>query len=195
MDGVLCDLDDRARLAYLSSLSGKGVEDIRGAIWDSGFESLSDCGQLSALEYLQGFGERIGYPLSKAEWANYRKAGTIPLQSSLSIATEVGKQMKTAVLTNNGHLLKDLLAIVFPELTAIFGHHFYVSAEFSTQKPDEQIFRATCDRIGSRPSATLMIDDRPENIQGAARAGLQTLHLPDPRDLQRLLAELNLIAL
>ena len=60
MDGVLCELRDAARLDYLSRLCGKAPEAIKSEVWDSGFEDRSDSGELSADQYLEGFGARIG---------------------------------------------------------------------------------------------------------------------------------------
>ncbi len=173
MDGVLCHLDDPARIGYLSRISGRPASQIMNAIWESGFEDLSDSGQLSADEYLKGFGERIGYPLSKAEWTEYRKSGTTPIPESLRLVMELKDRVQLAVLTNNGLMLQETMPVVFPELSRVFGPHVYVSAQFSTRKPDPNIYLRVCDALSVSPSETLMVDDRADNIEGAVQAGLQ----------------------
>jgi glucose-1-phosphatase len=67
MDGVLCRYRIERRLARLASWSGQSAEAIHAAIWGSGFEDEAERGGLSADEYLRGFGERLGYPLSVAQ--------------------------------------------------------------------------------------------------------------------------------
>ena len=66
MDGVLCRYRIERRLARLASWSGQSAEAIHAAIWGSGFEDEAERGGLSADEYLRGFGERLGYPISAA---------------------------------------------------------------------------------------------------------------------------------
>ena len=70
MDGVLCDYRIERRLALLASWSGRSPDAIHAAIWRSGFEDDSERGVISADDYLKGFGERMGYPLSAAQWVH-----------------------------------------------------------------------------------------------------------------------------
>jgi HAD superfamily hydrolase (TIGR01509 family) len=192
MDGVLCELDHPARLAHLACLSGLSPEEIHAVIWDSGFEDLSDGGELSSAEYLAGFGERIGYALSESQWIACRKAGTIPMPECLRIAG--GLREKLALLTNNGHLLKQTMSHVFPALPSLFGANIFVSAEFRARKPDPQIFLRVCEAINSDPANTLMVDDREENVLGARSAGLQAHLFTTPEELRYALCQLGLHA-
>lgn len=64
MDNVLCDYDTAKRVAWLAKVAGTTSESVHKAIWDSGFELLGDSCTLDAADYLRGFGDRIGYPLS-----------------------------------------------------------------------------------------------------------------------------------
>ena len=47
-----------------------------------------------------------------------------------------------------------------------------ISHEVHLLKPDVAIFNAFCQRFGVKPNECLFIDDKPENIAGAERAGL-----------------------
>jgi len=73
MDNVLCNYDRGQRVACLAELAGSTSEFVHNAIWDSGFEALGDSGALDAGDYLRGFGERMGYPLSLDEWVEARR--------------------------------------------------------------------------------------------------------------------------
>ena len=44
-----------------------------------------------------------------------------------------------------------------------------------TAKPGRKIYDLTLDRLGIPANQTLFIDDKPENIEGAKQAGLQTI--------------------
>ena len=51
-----------------------------------------------------------------------------------------------------------------------------VSCEVGVAKPDPEIFRICLSRLGVLPEQALFVDDRADNIEGAARLGIGTLH-------------------
>jgi len=51
-----------------------------------------------------------------------------------------------------------------------------VSCEVGVAKPDPVIFQLCLTRLGVEPAQVLFVDDRIENLEGAARLGLQTCH-------------------
>jgi putative hydrolase of the HAD superfamily len=63
-----------------------------------------------------------------------------------------------------------------------------ISCEVGLSKPDPQIYRHCLDRLGLEPPQVLFVDDRADNIEGAARIGLRTLHFEGPDVLDRLRA-------
>ena len=173
MDGVLCHLDDDARIAHLVARTGQTSEFVHDAIWGSGFEDRSDKGEFSADEYLDLFGGCLGRSFTRAEWVAYRRSGMTPISEALAIASDVARLVPCALLTNNGHLLAEEIDGLFSELRAIFGDRIWASARFGRQKPDPEIFLQACALLGSRPAETLFIDDRADNVAGAIEAGLQ----------------------
>lgn len=66
----------------------------------------------------------------------------------------------------------------------LFTQRFY-SYTLGARKPDPRIYElaAACARV--EPARALFIDDRLENIEGARRIGMQTLHAPTPAVLVR----------
>jgi 2-haloacid dehalogenase len=64
-----------------------------------------------------------------------------------------------------------------------------VSGVEGMAKPDPAIFHRLLERFGLRPSSTLMIDDRCENLEAAAEVGMQTVQFRSPHQLRRDLAE------
>lgn len=51
-----------------------------------------------------------------------------------------------------------------------------VSCEVGAAKPDPAIFEICLSQLGVKPRQALFVDDRIENIEGAARLGIQTFH-------------------
>lgn len=79
----------------------------------------------------------------------------------------------TAILSN---MVSDVLCYMRQEF-AWLRHftHLTWSCELGIVKPDPAIYALTCDALGVPPNEALFIDDKPENIAGAERAGLQAL--------------------
>ncbi len=173
MDDVLCHYDLGKRLRALSRLSGKTPRDIRSAIWDSGFEDASDSGRFKTGEaYLEGFAERLGYPISRSDWVAARRCAMEPIPEMLGFAAHTAAEHEIFIYTNNGPLLKETLGELFPEAQAIFASRAYCSYEFGTKKPDPASYRRLLDHIGATPEEAWFIDDKKSNVEGARIAGL-----------------------
>ncbi|HEX4995058.1 MAG TPA: HAD family phosphatase [Methylomirabilota bacterium] len=63
-----------------------------------------------------------------------------------------------------------------------------ISCEVGLSKPDPRIYRLCLDRLGLPAPETLFVDDRADNIEGAARVGLRTFRFEGPDALERLRA-------
>jgi putative hydrolase of the HAD superfamily len=91
---------------------------------------------------------------------------------------------RTALLSNSG---PEMMAHVRtarplePRFDAVI-----ISCEVGLAKPDAAIFRLCLERLGLPAGAVLFVDDRADNIEGAARVGLRTLHFEGPGSLDRL---------
>ena len=151
MDGVLCRYRIERRLDRLASWSGQRPDAIHAAIWRSGFEDEAERGLMSANDYLRGFGERMGYPLSAAQWVEARRAAIEPDLAVLSLARQLGTHLPVGMFTNNPLLLKRHLAEVFPAVPDIFATRAVFSAELGRSKPDPEAFRRLAARLGLAP--------------------------------------------
>jgi putative hydrolase of the HAD superfamily len=172
MDGVLCRYRIERRLALLASWSGQTPEAIHTAIWDSGFEDEAERGLLSADDYLRGFGERLGYPLSAAQWVEARRAAMEPDQAVLTLARLLCRARPVGMFTNNPWLLQRYIAEVFPAVPELFGTRAVFSAELGRSKPDPEAFRRLAARLECTPEEILYFDDDASYVAGAREAGL-----------------------
>jgi glucose-1-phosphatase len=172
MDGVLCRYRIERRLALLASWSGKRPEVIHAAIWGSGFEDAAERGVISADDYLRGFGERLGYPLSAAQWVEARRAAMEPDQAALALARQLTAARPVGMFTNNPWLLQRHMAEVFPAVPDLFGTRAVFSAELGRSKPDPEAFRRLATRLACAPDEILYFDDDATYVAGAREAGL-----------------------
>jgi len=69
-------------------------------------------------------------------------------------------------------------AIDSADWAAVF-HHRLFSCRLALTKPDPAIFAALLHRLGAPADRVTFVDDRPENVQAAAEAGLTALRYPD----------------
>jgi HAD superfamily hydrolase (TIGR01509 family) len=172
MDGVLCRYRIERRLARLASWSGQSPDTIHAAIWRSGFEDEAERGVLSADDYLRGFGERLGYPLSAAQWVEARRVAVEPDLAVLALARQLSVARPIGMFTNNPWLLKRHMAEVFPAVPDLFGTRAVFSAELGRSKPDPEAFRRLATRLACAPDAILYFDDDATYVAGAWEAGL-----------------------
>lgn len=176
MDDVLCHYDLGRRLRELAALADATARDVRAAIWDSGFEELADAGGYPDADiYIAEFGQRLGYPISKAQWIAARRIAMVPNEKVLALAAKIAQQARVAIYTNNGPLVKNHLDDLFPEAAAIFPLKF-CSFEFGTKKPDPESFSRLTRALEQEPENCWFIDDKKSNIQGARMAGLRAHH-------------------
>ena len=172
LDGVLCHYRIERRLAWLAAWSGRTPEAIHAAIWGSGFEDEAERGVLSADEYLRGFGERIGYPLSAAQWVEARRVAMEPDLAVLALARQLRLACPVGIFTNNPWLLQRHIADVFPAVPDLFGTRAVFSAELGRSKPDPEAFHRLTARLECAPDEILYFDDDATYVAGAREAGL-----------------------
>lgn len=60
------------------------------------------------------------------------------------------------------------------------------------RKPNPEVFSMCLDNLGFKPNETLFIDDTPEHVEGAKKAGLRAIHLNSGTIENLLKKELNL---
>lgn len=61
---------------------------------------------------------------------------------------------------------------------------YVCSSYLGVMKPGPAIFRMALDLVQQDPANVLMIDDRPLNVEAAARAGMHTIHFRDATQLR-----------
>jgi putative hydrolase of the HAD superfamily len=114
-----------------------------------------------------------------ASWAHPNE-GTVALLGEL---IEAGRNV--ALLSNAPVCVGDGLDEL-PWIAAI-GRRFY-SGKMGLVKPDREIYDEMAHALGARSEEIVFIDDRPENVAGADRAGMAGVHFTDADALRRTLA-------
>jgi putative hydrolase of the HAD superfamily len=106
-----------------------------------------------------------------------------PNPASLAAAGRVAERgTKLAVLSNAPAELADH----FDQLPwlAPFEPRLF-SGRLGTIKPEPAIYAVALEALAAKPRDVLFIDDRPENVRSARRAGLRSIQFTDPSQIDR----------
>ena len=194
MDDVLLRYDVEARRVAMGALAGLSGDDVERLVWTSGIEDDSDIGRLTPDAYLAAIAAALGVPFSRDEWLRTRAGAMMLDPQAVALAGMVRESTRVALLTNNGHIMKEHFDALVPELRTLFGPAMHVAADFGTKKPDPSIYRSVAALHGVEPAQAVMIDDKPANVAGAVAAGLRAHHFQDAEGLAAFLRELGLVA-
>lgn len=190
LDGVLVHYAHARRLEQLAQRSGTSVEAVSQALFESGLEHDADRGLHDARGHAEEFERRLGVPVTLDDCIAARRAATTVDDAMLVVVEHVSRLSTVAILTNNNLMLCDHLHSICPPLCRLFEGRVFCSAQFRIAKPEPGIFMQCLAALDTKPEDALFIDDKPENAQGARRAGLRGHHY---RGLPTLRAELRLL--
>lgn len=193
-DGVMSGYDVPRRLDILAGMSGLTRDEVYGRVWLSGFEDDADSGLYpDPLEYLSGFGERLGVRLTRTQWIDARRSAMQHWPGMHRLVEGLGSTVRIAMLSNNGPLTRDAFAELAPETLKLFDPNLFFSYQFGTKKPDPAIFRAVAQRLGVAPGECLFVDDKAHNAKGAREAGMRGIHFTGQAGFEADLAKAGLM--
>jgi putative hydrolase of the HAD superfamily len=116
-------------------------------------------------------------PQVKSLWGEAFRQVYAPRTDVFDLAASLQEQgIKTALLSNTE---KPAMAYFLERNYTMFDHAIFSCAE-GCEKPDREIYAIAVARCGTTPQQSLLIDDRPEFIQGARDAGLQAILFDRP---------------
>lgn len=179
MDGVLFDTERLYTRAWHKVGSDLSMHDI-----DASVHSCIGLNRVDSRQFiLQKYGQHFQYDsFIERLTCTFReivekdglpqKAGVMELLTYLQrhgykigLATSSGKKSADSYLANAG-------------ITHFF--QTIVTGDMITRgKPDPEIYRTACERLGAVPEACYAIEDSPNGIRSAYAAGLKTIMVPD----------------
>lgn len=174
--GVLSRPQGEAELRELAGILGTDPTSLREAYWTHRPEY--DRGALDASAYWQAVarsldrpppGERLG-ELVRADAASW---GQLDAQA-VAWARGLAARLPAALLSNMPRELRDLLRPAI--LAAVPFAVTLFSCDLGAIKPERAIYARCAALLGVAPGEALLVDDRPENVEGARRAGMRAVH-------------------
>lgn len=183
LGGVILDVDYNLTRIAFEKLGVIDFDEMYSqANADKLFQKL-ETGEITDDIFYKEFNRCAGLHLSDEE---IRKAWNAMLLSfrekSLQFLERIRPKYKTYLLSNTNYVhiaaFKETLhqQIGVKTLEEYFDQAFY-SCEIGLRKPDPACYDWVLKNVEIEPDETLFIDDSLHNIEGAKKAGLQTIHL------------------
>jgi putative hydrolase of the HAD superfamily len=140
-------------------------------------------GKLTLDQYLERTVFYQPRKFSKDEFKSYMFSLSKPKPAVLEFARGVAGKCIMATINNESREMNDYRIKQFG-LSQIFDL-FVSSCYVGMRKPDEKIYRLALDLIQKAPDECCFIDDRPVNIEGAAKVGMRAILMRDPAQLKK----------
>ena len=189
--GVLIRTQSRAGRIKWATRLGIDDWDFENFIFGSESGRQVQLGQKTFDEHWRSIGDEFN--LSHAEVAEMRTdffAGDAMNESLVLYVQRLREaKYKTGILSNFADDARYVWREVYPFIQYFDG--IVISSEVGLMKPDPQIYHLAVESVGVRLEEALFIDDFSENIQGAKKVGMQTLHFTDPEVAQKKLVEIT----
>lgn len=193
LGGVLIDWDPRYLYRTLLD-SDEEVETFLHEIDFAGWNHAMDAGEGSWADSVAALTERFPHrsDLIAAYPARFAETLAGPIDGAVAVLRELhARDVPLLALTNWS-------AETFPVARDRFGFldlfsGILVSGEEGVAKPDPAVFALLVERFALEPASTVLVDDRPVNVEAARAAGLRGLFFTDPAALRRDLSLLGLL--
>ena len=184
LGGVVIEIDFNRVFSHWALSSNQSLEIIRSRFaFDSNYER-HERGEINALEYFASLRNSMGINIPDEEFIagwNSLYVGEMPGVSTL--LSKVAEKLSIYAFTNSNSTHQLVWSKKFKQVLSLFREVF-VSSEIGKRKPEPAAFHAISKDIGVKPENILFFDDSLENIVGAEKVGMQTVHVSSPQDIE-----------
>ena len=184
LGGVVIEIDFDRVFSHWALSSDQSLEIIKSRFaFDSNYER-HERGEIDASEYFASLRKSMGINITDEEFAagwNSLYVGETPGVSTL--LSKVGEKLSIYAFTNSNFTHQLVWSKQFKQVLSLFREVF-VSSEIGKRKPEPAAFHAISFELGVKLENILFFDDSLENIVGAEKVGMQTVHVTSPKDIE-----------
>lgn len=192
MGGVLCRNDEGPVWRSWEQHTGLPGETLRAELYDRGLKEEFDRGLKHPGGIAMFLGVRFNVELSLDDWSGIWNRAVEPDPEMDAFAKSLAAQVPCSLASTTDMLHHEKLRREM-SCMARFEHEF-VSYRLGHIKPDAMFYARIIEQLNADPSRVLFIDDREENVRGAANAGMTALAFRGMEDLRQRLREYGLRA-
>ena len=182
LGGVIIDLDQEGTYRDFAYLSGKTLVEVQTLAKEQTFFKEYEAGKIDDPTFRANIREVLGILHSDEEidavWNVMIKSIK---RERLAMIAELNQRFQCFVMSNTNDIhLRQIMLIgdhMAPQgsFSALFKQ-MYFSQELGVMKPDTAAWQPILDDHQLDPATVLFIDDKLENIEGAAKLGIQGYH-------------------
>jgi len=194
LGNVLLKYDHAVACRQMADVAGIPAPRVREIIFDDGLQLAYERGQLSTGEFYELFCERSGVRPSQAGLVH---AASDMFELNAEVA-EIAQRLRNAdrrlgILSNTCEIHWEFCAgSRFPLLDTAF-EVAALSYQLGSLKPEPAIYQAAAELAGTIPGEIFFVDDRAENVAGAADAGFDAVQFTSAADLIRELEKRDVV--
>jgi putative hydrolase of the HAD superfamily len=150
-----------------------------------------DCGRQDCAQHWQRFADAAGISISSPQLARIlaleNRMWLRVNPDALALAREIKSNgVRTAILSN---MPPDLLSDLRKNFDWLDEFEVQIwSCEHGVIKPDSAIYRICLNALGCEPHRALFFDDRPDNVEGARKAGIESHVFESPEQARAIIS-------
>lgn len=169
--GVLGGYDFSSSNQLLATRSGKTVEQVHAAFQDDDLFCRYGLGRLSTEQYVRTFLDRLALDMSIEEFIQLQLSAYLRPSRTVGVMYAIKTVCKMlCMLSNNNDMHASYLRRTDPHVFAPFDH-VWMSHEIGFWKPNPDCYEFVEQQVGCKGNQIVLIDDRIENLEGAAARG------------------------
>jgi HAD superfamily hydrolase (TIGR01509 family) len=175
LGNVIVNFSHQQACQQLGDLLGVGPERVWRVMFESDLNSLYDVGELDSNDFHREFSRIIGKTSNRQQF--FRAYSQIFELKAAVVSLVVGlrqARIRLGILSNTSPAHWDYLTARYP----ILGEYFeslILSYQVGACKPAETIYWRAIEAAQAPPEAIFFMDDRPENVAGAASCGIDAV--------------------
>ena len=191
LGGVVIEVDFDRVFRYWTGLSKLSFQEIRSRFSMDAMYGRHERGELEAVDYFNYLRDMLALEGTlEAIIQGWNEIYVGEITETVQAILAVRERLPCYALTNTNPTHQAAWEALFPRVIASFERVF-VSSEMGARKPEQAAFTTVAEAIGVPPPGILFFDDAPENVTGAAAAGMQGVLVRSPEDVKQALAGLG----
>jgi HAD superfamily hydrolase (TIGR01509 family) len=148
--------------------------------------SKIDHGQITQAEFYMAIEKETGISAERVK--SEMDADLVVDSRLIKLITSMKAKYKLGLLSNAG---EEEIAVIYRDGIADLFDAVCVSYEIGDVKPNPKIFNTCLNKLGVPASESVFIDDNVDNLAGARRLGIKTIHYPVFGDMPNSLLSLT----
>ena len=191
LGNVLSLVDESLGARELARLIGRPEQEVFAAVFAPGRKVLMETGRQTFDDFAAGCGERLGVTIPAGRFRAIYESVLTPNLAIFQLVERLLARGRVGLCSNTSAAHWELERRRLPFASRL--DPVILSYEVGVMKPEAGIFHALASKAGVSPHRVLFVDDRPENVEGAKRAGLEAVQFTGVAHLEPDLNELGVL--